>query len=788
VAAPALAPIAAETPAAMSEGATPPPDERRGGAPAVGLLLAMAVAGLLLVQLVVANRRAGTLIGVTLGPDATGMTLEEVAADGPAARAGLRAGDVVTAVGEVRVDTAADYRRAATSFRRGAPVAFTVRRDGTAQRVTVEPGVALAWEELLLNALSVLAYLAIALLAWRQREGDLRARLLFLFSVAVMVEFLLPDLAGPLYELALRPAFYLVTGLQIGVEVHLASVIPERQAWLRRWRWVVPLYYAIGVGLGLVGVLSQLAEAGLPLALPWSLDGYERVLYGVGFPLWALTVTALLARPALGHPEPQKRHQAALVLVGVLPWVIVVALRLGYSLAALEPPAWIGGVEPLALLCGPVAVLVAISRYQLFDLELVVRRGLVYGALTTALLLLFYAALGAGGVLFSELTTGGDRVWVVAAATLLLGLAFTPLRRSLERFIYRRFFPERLALRQRLADLAAELPALGKLPLMGKRLVEQLAEILGVPAVTLLIADPASGVLMRLASTLADGPDGRERSLLLSPGDPGLRRLGQSGRASPARRLAARSAALAQRLAALEAEVAVPLLSRGRLVGLLLLGPKRGRDRYLAEEMELLDLLAGHVAVVLQNVRLFESATRDGLTGLLRREAVLERLDAELQRALRYGRPLAIGIADLDHFKSVNDRHGHLTGDSVLEWVARLLERGLRATDHVGRYGGEEFLLVLPESDLAGAVVVAEKVRALIDRQRFVGEHGTEVGVTVSIGLAALSEVAIERLGNREAAIRELIGAADRALYAAKAAGRNRVHPAPGAGGDGAAS
>jgi diguanylate cyclase (GGDEF)-like protein len=750
------------------------------------VVLTAAVAVLLLVQLVAANRRAGQMVGMAVGRDLPGggLVVDAVDADGPAARAGLRADDRLTAVDGQPVPGWRGYRQRAAGFRAGEGVDFAVLRGDQELHLTVRPGMPLHWQSLLVNALSVLAYLALALLALRQQEEDLRARLLCLFSLAVIAEFLLPELAGPLGELALRPAFYLVTGLQIGLEVHLVSLIaervsliPERQPRRQRVPWLVPLFYLLGSGFGVLGALTQLAASGLPLRWPWSVDAFDAVLYDVVFPLWALTVVVLLASSTLRHPEPQKRQQAGLVLLGTLPWAIVCVLRLGYTLADLVEPGWIGTLEPLALFCGPVAMLVAISRYQLFDLEVVVRRGLVYTALTTMLLLLFYAALGAGGVLFSEFVAGGDRVWVVAVATLILGLVFTPLRRGLERLIYRRFFPERLALRERLTTLAAELPALGKLPLMGERLVHSLGDILGITSSSLLIADPASGVLMTLSST-GDPGGGLERSLLLSPSDPGLRLLTRSGCAFPTRQLAAKSTALAQRLDALQAQVAVPLLSQGRLIGLLLLGAKRKRDRYLAEEMELLNLLAQHVAIVFENARLFESATRDGLTGLLRREAVLERLDAELQRAVRYGRPLTVGMADLDHFKAVNDRYGHLTGDSVLNWVAHVLQSGLRATDHVGRYGGEEFLLVLPETDLAGALAVAEKVRAVVEQQAFVGDEGERVRLTVSIGLATLAEVSPERVGHRDRLARQLIAAADRSLYRAKGEGRNRVVPA----------
>jgi diguanylate cyclase (GGDEF)-like protein len=333
--------------------------------------------------------------------------------------------------------------------------------------------------------------------------------------------------------------------------------------------------------------------------------------------------------------------------------------------------------------------------------------------------------------------------------------------------IERRFFPERYALRRQLIALAAELPALGKLPRMGEHLVERLRSVFLARSATLLIANPDTGLLSVLASTDA----GIDSALLLAPDDPAAEQLRRAERPLPGT-LASRGTAFAH--LGLEPDgLAVPLLSQERLIGVLIVGRKEGSRSYPAEELDLLNLLAHHVATVFENARLFESATYEGLTGLLRREAILEQLDRELERALRYRRPLTIAMADLDHFKEVNDRFGHLAGDSMLRRVAQAIAAGLRSTDWIGRYGGEEFLLVLPETEIGGAATVAEKVRALVQGTVVMMEDGTPARVTISIGLAEIAEIA----GPRGAKIsaRDLIAAADRSLYAAKNAGRNRV-------------
>ncbi|MDA8202295.1 MAG: diguanylate cyclase [Chloroflexi bacterium] len=163
-----------------------------------------------------------------------------------------------------------------------------------------------------------------------------------------------------------------------------------------------------------------------------------------------------------------------------------------------------------------------------------------------------------------------------------------------------------------------------------------------------------------------------------------------------------------------------------------------------------------------------EAATVDRLTHVLNRPAMIERLFEEVDRATRYGRPLSLAFVDLDHFKTVNDTHGHAVGDVVLRGVAAVFLENLRDIDVVGRYGGEEFVIVLPETPIGEAMAVVEKLRLLMLKQRFRAGDGTELTVSISIGLA----------GGHGTRLRaeDLIRDADAAMYSAKALGRNQVY------------
>jgi diguanylate cyclase (GGDEF)-like protein len=161
-------------------------------------------------------------------------------------------------------------------------------------------------------------------------------------------------------------------------------------------------------------------------------------------------------------------------------------------------------------------------------------------------------------------------------------------------------------------------------------------------------------------------------------------------------------------------------------------------------------------------------ATVDKLTQVLNRQAAFHRLEEELQRAARYGRQLSIVLVDLDHFKRLNDTYGHVAGDRVLHEVATALRDNVRSVDIVGRYGGEEFMIVLPETDVDAAASLAEKLRRMVSSQQIVLGDGNMVTVTLSAGVAG-------GLGSH-LRLEALVYDADAALYSAKALGRDQVY------------
>jgi two-component system cell cycle response regulator len=163
-------------------------------------------------------------------------------------------------------------------------------------------------------------------------------------------------------------------------------------------------------------------------------------------------------------------------------------------------------------------------------------------------------------------------------------------------------------------------------------------------------------------------------------------------------------------------------------------------------------------------------ATTDALTGLVNRRAFSDWALRELRRTQRYKDAMSVILLDIDHFKHINDRFGHAAGDLVLGSVARLLMAGIRNCDVLARWGGEEFVLALPSTPLAGAHEVAERARRSLESANIVTEQGQQIPVTASFGVAQI---------DAHESLEQLVDRADRAMYSAKSSGRNRVECSP---------
>lgn len=220
----------------------------------------------------------------------------------------------------------------------------------------------------------------------------------------------------------------------------------------------------------------------------------------------------------------------------------------------------------------------------------------------------------------------------------------------------------------------------------------------------------------------------------------------------------------------IHAAIAAPLVIGNRLLGVIGIMNSDRKRKFSNSEKKLMEMFAQQAAIAVENAKLFEEKQKqsrlDVITGLYNRRGLYELGKREVDRSIRYKRPLAVVFADIDFFKQVNDRYGHYVGDLVLAELAEQLNENLRSIDILGRYGGDEFVYLLPETDSEGALDVCERLRKMVQETPFT-PNGISLNITISQGIALLNST------NNDLDL--LIQAADDAAYQSKNSGRNRT-------------
>jgi diguanylate cyclase (GGDEF)-like protein len=601
----------------------------------------------------------------------------------------------------------------------------------------------------LIYAVTVLLYAVLSIICFGIRPADIRVRIFVSVSVFVALTFVLyqyppsgtQSLWHAFYTLIHSGVFMMMSALLL----HMSYLLPEENPVVHRYPSIIRNTYIAAIILSIFATLIYANVnthwiAGLPASIP-DAKRFVRILV-LGFYAYATIGGSMLVAYSGYHATSlSAKRQAIAVCAGLLPYGL---FRLSAAMAPrlMNLPLY-STLETIVIFLLPVGFFLAIQGFQMFEAKLYLRRGILLTVTLALLVSAGYMIVLSAQLLFPNAVSS---LWSFAIVCLVLGVVLWPAIKNLGTLVDTLFFPERVVSRELTREIIERVAEYTEIQVLCEVLAGHIAEGLGANSVAVYVVNE-SGSAFDLA-----GAAGQNKNPARIDSNLALRAVSEEKIVD------------SQDLGAWEHVLAITF--RQRTNALLCLGRKKTGEPFSPAELDELKRASLQVSAMIENARLFALATRDSLTGLYRRAVFDERLALEASRSFREGSPFSVLMVDIDNFKSINDTYGHPAGDEVLRAVAEALINNSRKLDTVARYGGEEFAALLPATDSAGAVVVAEKMRSAV-ASLVIPIQDRELQVTISIGTASSKE---------GIASAELVTYSDQALYSAKRSGKNRVH------------
>jgi diguanylate cyclase (GGDEF)-like protein len=524
-------------------------------------------------------------------------------------------------------------------------------------------------------------------------------------------------------------------------------------------------------GYALVIIIAVLSFSGNIVNYSYVIDG--TLYHDLGISLYFITgvslsyvgaVFFLLFKKYRGSTDPIDRNRTMYLVAG---WSIMVLLTLTNNIPKLAGFP----LDHIGSLINALIISYAISRFQLLNIQLVMRKVMVYAILVSVVVGITTGSVLLGFNYFADKPV----TYVILFSTLVvlsLILAVRPLIRVSEKGVDRLFYRKTYDYRRALLGFSSKMSHILNLDALAKEILPSMTKAISITRASLLLQDSDSGdfsvqfaypkAKREVKDELRFSADSSivawldKKSSPINPVQigniPEFRGLWQVEK---------------EQLAGSDLGLLYPLKSRDKLIGILALGKKQSGGLYSHEDIGLVASIANQAGIIIENAQLYTHAkiraNTDELTGLYNHRHFHERLEQEIARGSRFGSTFSLIMMDIDLFKAYNDIYGHLAGDQVLRRVGKYIESSIRSIDLAFRYGGEEFAIILPEARLDDAYKVAERIRKTIESKT----SSRAMPITVSLGLANWPNDGVMK--------EEIIGRADVALYRAKQTGRNRA-------------
>ncbi|MBL8148985.1 MAG: diguanylate cyclase [Blastocatellia bacterium] len=738
------------------------------------LIMALAIVGVNLVGSY--NYSSHVKLGYKVSQEKDSVIVVSLDNNSSTEKAELKLGDRVVAINDVTIKSLSDHENATRELTSSSVIKLTIKRDIESDSKTLNIFLSaervINLSKLILGVFLVFIYFIVGIFCYWVNPSDNRTKLslVFLLLTAGYNSELVDYTNGSTFsDQSISILNILLKSLAFGLLGLLPLYIPEKKQILGKYGWLGLLIFSPALVLAVISlaiyknrvITGSISQIGL-------LDGIDiNLIHGL-----FIYEPLVLLHTYKNAKNATVRRQAKTMLYGVTLWAVANTISIFASHNIPNSPLSDPFCLRVADVLLPVTILFTVYKHRLFDIDVLIRKSLIYTFVSTALILLYFIVTIVTTQILVTLFSYQDNVLTVAFSTMMVGVGFNSIRHYSQRLVDRLFFRDKYNYIELLNQLLVELVGVLDLDRVTERLGKKLFYGMKLKRLAILIPDEPQ---VRYAIRTVQGslsPDILDSSLVL-PSDGTIIPWINTNRAilrSKAFSSMDLSPEETRIIKSFGAELLVPVVMR-RLVAVIVLGQKQSEAAYDEDDLNFLSTVSNQVAIIMENARLFELATYDGLTELMRRTAFEGVFEDELRRCRRYNHPLSILMIDIDHFKRVNDKYGHQIGDLVLKKVAKCLKEQLRSTDTPSRYGGEEFCVLLAETNLEAALKVAENLRKKISSMVALFVEGEEIKVTVSIGIYSGNGENLPEMG-------DIYSLADKALYEAKTSGRNCIRTA----------
>lgn len=700
-------------------------------------------------------------LGIFIKSSPKGIIITATDPHGPAARNKVSPGSLIISMDGHYIENESQIDAALKSE---SPILeLTTKNNGTIDHYKIRKGTPPDFSSIFSDSVIGALYLILAYVSIPSRGtvNTLRNTLLTLLFLNLALESILPTISSDFRWIDQTSILFMsiLGGSQIFMESYIISITPKPLKWFTQHKKTLTTIMAtVGLYLAYVTYITMNSEAEVNSGTQFAANSWSIINL-----FWAFLIPAILISQYIVNQSKRERKQLVILMAAMFPWSLLLIIYEANDYSGFGSPAWLDSARFLADFFYAIGFLIAIKRYDLADLGHDIQRPFVY-RIISGLIVVFFAGELLMQIIQQEHPQASQYL-ILTLSALALGIMWNPLAKLFRYWSTSPWTNNNSETHTILQNLIHGIMAYDSNDRIAQNIPHMLNSVLHNNWSVIILASGDNKQSFYYDSRQLKSPNWdsinnqmqftffSDQLYKPSTEDDQTITLYESG-----------------------ATNILPLIHRNIAFGGIVISQNIHYDKI---PNKVYVQFTKQLAEILYNNRMRHQATVDGLTNLFRREAILEKLHNELIRYQRTAEPIALGILDIDHFKLVNDRYGHHSGDLVLRHAADIFKSRLRSADYVGRFGGEEFLFILPKTSAGEARTLLDAIRRNIETSEIDIGDGNSISITASIGIScteSLTNLKDQSVPNFR---KELIERADQALYIAKKKGRNQIVIAP---------